>query len=255
MKTTFALELVAGLALAVAAGAAPLQAQHEPDWLVKHGTEVRKGPENCTTCHTRNSCLECHIGNPEVAKDIPVATAENPGLAQVQRKPPASHTGGFRNRHGTLAAAAPQNCAACHVRSDCLSCHRADAGSGAPGFHAAGFLAKHPAAAYTRENSCSECHNTQVFCADCHKAAGLISAGRPLRGGYHDAKQFFLAGHGQAARQSLESCVGCHAERDCLQCHRATGLARFNPHGPNFDAARLKARNAEMCLACHQTVP
>ncbi len=253
MKTTLAVLVVAGMTLAGIA--APARAQHEPDWLIKHGTDVRKDAETCATCHTRNSCLECHIGNPDVAKDIPVATAENPGLAEVKRKPPASHQGGFRTRHATLAAAAPQNCASCHVRSDCLSCHRADAASGTPGFHPAGFLAKHPAAAYSRENSCSECHNTAVFCADCHKAAGLITAGRPLRGGYHDGKQFFLAGHGQAARQSLESCVGCHAERDCLQCHSALGSRRFNPHGPGFDAARLKQRNAEMCLTCHVTVP
>jgi hypothetical protein len=233
----------------------PALAQHEPGWLTKHGSDVRKSAEACTTCHTRNSCLECHIGNPEVAKDIPPATPDNPGLAQVQRKPPASHQGGFRNRHGALAAAAPQNCAACHVRSDCLSCHRPDAGSGAPGFHPADFLSRHPAAAYGRENSCSECHNTTAFCADCHKTAGLVASGRTLRGGFHDAKQFFLAGHGKAARQSLESCVACHAERDCQQCHSALGTNKFNPHGPGFDAARLRQRNAEMCLACHVTVP
>lgn len=242
--------------LALLGVAAPAWAQHEPDWLVKHGTDARKGPDACATCHTRNSCLECHIGNPEVAKAIPLATADNPGIAEVHRKPPTSHQGvGFRNRHGALAAAAPQNCAACHVRSDCLSCHRPDAASGTPGFHRAGFLAKHPSAAYTRQNSCGECHNTSVFCADCHKAAGLVTAGRQLRGGYHDANQFFIAGHGQAARQSLESCAGCHAQRDCLQCHSAQGGRQMNPHGPDFDAARLKARNAEMCLICHATVP
>lgn len=247
------------LAAAVIAGAfgmvSPALAQHEPDYLTRHGSEARKSTEVCATCHTQNSCRECHIGNPEVANALPPATPDNPGLAQIKRRPPASHQGGFRDRHAAQAAAAPQNCAACHVRSDCLSCHRPDAASGTPGFHPAQFLSRHPAAAYARETSCSECHNTTGFCASCHKTAGLVSSGRALRGGYHDAKQFFLAGHGQAARQSLESCVACHAERDCLQCHSAQGSRRFNPHGPGFDAARLKARNAEMCLACHVTVP
>jgi hypothetical protein len=72
-----------------------------------------------------------------------------------------------------------------------------------------------------------------------------------LRPGFHDGKQFFLAGHGQAARQSLETCVGCHTERDCLTCHSAQGGRRFNPHGPGFDGARLKRKNPEMCTACH----
>ncbi|MCA9768685.1 MAG: hypothetical protein KC485_07710, partial [Gemmatimonadetes bacterium] len=60
-----------------------------------------------------------------------------------------------------------------------------------------------------------------------------------------------LVGHGQAARQSLESCVSCHVERDCTVCHSAQGGRRFNPHGPGFDAERLRRRNPEMCIACH----
>ena len=74
-----------------------------------------------------------------------------------------------------------------------------------------------------------------------------------LRSGYHDAKQFFLVGHGEAARQSLESCVTCHVERDCMQCHSALGGRRFNPHGPGFDPERLRRKNAEVCTACHGT--
>jgi hypothetical protein len=63
-------------------------------------------------------------------------------------------------------------------------------------------------------------------------------------------------GHGQAARQNLESCVACHAERDCLTCHSALGGRRFNPHGPDFDAARLREKNPQMCSACHGiTIP
>jgi hypothetical protein len=83
--------------------------------------------------------------------------------------------------------------------------------------------------------------------------AGLVSSGR-LRGtGYHDAKQGFLLNHGQAARQSLESCVSCHAERDCLTCHSAQGARRFNPHGPGFDPGTLKRKSPSMCTACHGT--
>ena len=72
---------------------------------------------------------------------------------------------------------------------------------------------------------------------------------------YHDAKQSFSVGHGQAARQNLESCVSCHAERDCVSCHSATGGRRYNPHGPGFDAERLRRKNPEMCLACHRSMP
>lgn len=76
-------------------------------------------------------------------------------------------------------------------------------------------------------------------------------AAGPIGRGYHDAKRFFIAGHGQAARQSLESCVACHTERDCLTCHSALGGRRFSPHGPGFDPERLRKKNIEVCTACH----
>jgi hypothetical protein len=72
--------------------------------------------------------------------------------------------------------------------------------------------------------------------------------------GYHDVFRGFSLGHGQAARQSLESCAACHAERDCTACHSAVGGGfRFNPHGPGFNAARLLSKNPSLCTACHGT--
>ncbi|HEY6210147.1 MAG TPA: cytochrome c3 family protein, partial [Gemmatimonadales bacterium] len=133
-----------------------------------------------------------------------------------------------------------------------LECHRPDAARAAA-YHPSGFLARHPAAAYAREASCSDCHNTGSFCAACHQRSGLVAQSLPLLSGYHDGRQFFLAGHGGAARQSLESCVSCHAERDCLTCHSALGGRRIDPHGPGFDPNRLIKKNPQMCTACHGT--
>lgn len=169
----------------------------------------------------------------------------------MTRRQPPSHGVGFAERHAATAARVPQTCAGCHARADCFACHRPDAGRAAR-YHADGFLSRHPAAAYARETSCGDCHNVGSFCASCHAQAGLV-APRPLKSGYHDAKGLFLAGHGGAARQSLESCVACHAERDCLTCHSALGGRRFNPHGPGFDAERLRRKNSEMCTVCHGT--
>ena len=109
-----------------------------------------------------------------------------------------------------------------------------------------------PAAAYARQSSCAACHNAGQFCVSCHKTAGLVASG-PLRAGYHDASRFFSAGHGVAARQSLETCVSCHAERDCLTCHSVVGGRRIDPHGPGFDANRMRLKNPEVCTACHGT--
>ena len=82
-----------------------------------------------------------------------------------------------------------------------------------------------------------------------------MSNGRTLQGGYHDGNQFFLVGHGQAARQSLESCTACHTQRDCMQCHgiRSQTIQGVNPHGTGSNASlkAMQQRDPALCVMCH----
>ena len=221
----------------------------EPGFLRAHGAAVRDDAKQCITCHTNESCSACHAPSQRVAVALhPRGEGRAVGALPV-RRPPESHAENFSRRHAANAAAAPSSCAGCHVRPDCLQCHRPDAAA-APGYHPAGFVTLHPSAAYARETSCGDCHNVASFCQKCHLSAGLVST-KALGSGYHDASRYFLAGHGQAARQSLETCTACHVERDCLTCHSAVGGRGYNPHGPGFDAERLRRKNPEMCAACH----
>jgi hypothetical protein len=233
------------------AGFAAPPSHADPRWSGRdgHGAVARSTlTANCATCHAREFCYQCHAGG-SPPRAI-VALASDPrSTALVVHRAPASHGANFADRHGALAAASSTSCASCHIRSDCLDCHRSTAASG-PGYHPTGFLSRHPAAAYARESSCSDCHNQRSFCASCHEQSGVVAA-RGMRAGYHDARSFFVSGHGGAARQSLESCVSCHTERDCLPCHSAQGGRRFNPHGPGFDAERLRRKNFQMCTVCH----
>ncbi len=239
-------------ATAIAVRLEPPPSHADESFLERHGGVVRRSPVDCATCHAQGSCLTCHVGKPRVARTMHGAEPGRGAGALVQRERPSWHGENFADVHGQRAAADPATCAGCHVRVDCLECHRQDAARGA-GYHPPGFLARHPAATYGRETSCSDCHNVGGFCASCHAGAGLRAAAGPLRSGYHDASRFFIAGHGGAARQSLETCVSCHTERDCLTCHSALGGRRFNPHGPGFDPNRLIKKNPEVCTACHGT--
>lgn len=228
----------------------------ETNFLEAHGRAAQRRPATCAACHTQPSCVACHVG---ASVPGPVRAMRQPGPgraagATVERHPPPSHVVSFREGHGREAGAAPRTCATCHLQSDCFSCHRPGPGRAAGGgeYHPEGFLVRHPSAAYARQTSCGDCHNAQQFCVSCHAQAGL-SARRSLGGSsFHDGKAAFIVGHGQAARQSLESCVSCHVERDCTACHSSVGRGfRFNPHGPGFDPVRLRRRNPEMCIACH----
>jgi len=236
---------------AIVAHLAPPPSHANPDFWRQHGATARSTPAACSTCHARESCLTCHVGTPQVAAQIPPRGAGRGTGAVVVRQRPLFHGQNFANQHAQMAARSARTCAGCHVREDCMTCHRLESAA-ARGYHPADFLTRHPAAAYARETSCSDCHNTAGFCMTCHAASGLHSTG-VLRGGYHDGNQFFISGHGQAARQSLETCVACHVERDCLTCHAANGGRGYNPHGPGFDAARLKSKNPQMCTVCHGT--
>lgn len=235
---------------------APPPSHEAPNFVAVHGQDARQNPQSCATCHTQPSCTTCHIA-PSPPRQVNAMHRPGAGRAagaSTERRPPASHTRAFTEGHGAEATAAPRACATCHVREDCLSCHRPDLSQPAGGgnYHPAGFLARHPSAAYARQTTCSDCHNAQQFCASCHLQAGM-SATRSLgTSAFHDGRASFLLGHGQAARQSLESCVSCHVERDCTACHSLLGRGfRFSPHGPGFDPERLRRRNPEMCIACH----
>ncbi|MEQ1691566.1 MAG: cytochrome c3 family protein [Gemmatimonas sp.] len=225
------------------------------DFQRAHGKAASRPSATCAVCHARGSCMRCHVGvPPRVIAGLPEAGPGRAEGATVTRTPPASHTVRFREGHGPEASVRPKSCETCHERSTCLTCHRPD-GARQSGYHPQQFLTRHPAAAYSRASNCGDCHNAAQFCQSCHQRSGLVATTRLGRAGYHDAFRSFSLGHGQAARQNLESCASCHAERDCTACHSAIGGGfRFNPHGPGFNAARARAKNPSVCIACHGRV-
>ena len=203
-----------------------------------------------------NECVDCHTEPGDGSGEIRLVAVERwvdcHDQSTLAMASSPWHGGGWVDRHASDAAAALQACADCHVRQDCLDCHRPGAASGSPGYHRPDFLAGHATAAYSRETSCSDCHNAGSFCASCHQQAGLVSG---VSGGsaYHDASSSFVTNHGQAARQSLESCAACHAEVDCVRCH-STSTGRINPHGPGWEGDDLQEKNPRMCVPCHGTL-
>lgn len=162
------------------------------------------------------------------------------------------HPPGFARAHGPAAASGQLNCAGCHQQRFCTSCHQ---GEGERRYHPFNFVSRHASTAYARETSCTSCHNTETFCRACHQQSGIAGASTSrVRGAAHGAQPLWLLQHGQAARQGLQSCAGCHQQTDCLRCH-STVTQRVNPHGPDFDARRMAARNKIVCQYCHISDP
>jgi hypothetical protein len=225
------------------------------DFLKLHGKDAKRSTASCATCHARETCTTCHVNVPP--QSVAALPKRGPGRAtgvQLARVAPANHTRDFREGHGPQANARPATCETCHQRSSCLTCHKPD-GNRQTIYHPQNFLTRHPSSAYSRSSNCGDCHNPTQFCQSCHQQSGLVATAKLGRMGYHDAYRGFSLGHGQAARQSLESCVSCHAERDCTTCHSSVGGGyRFSPHGPNFNGARAQQKNPSVCIACHGRV-
>jgi hypothetical protein len=215
---------------------------------------VYPDPTFCAVCHdgsvqprvdyTPSPTNPRYVHDPDVAADRCVTCHELDGPVQRAVRP-VSHDGAWESIHGREAAADPETCVTCHVREDCLDCHRSGSASPAGGYHETDFLSLHPASAYSRETSCADCHNNGAFCQTCHLGAGLVTDG-PTAKPFHDGTGVFVAGHGQAARQSLESCVSCHVETDCVRCH-----VSINPHGPTFNAEQQRKSSPSVCVVCH----
>lgn len=230
-----------------AAAAYPEPADHGGDWLRTHGAYASVA--ECGACHTRQSCTGCHQATTP-APVLALASADEtaaPGAHVERAATPAHADPGFTTAHGSLAAADPASCAGCHTRASCEACH---AGPADPVFHEANFASRHAFEAYGARLECQSCHDAARFCRDCHAQAGLVAQGR-LGLAFHDAEPLWLLRHGQAARQSLESCAGCHGQTDCVRCHSELGAFGVNPHGAGFDPVRAASRNSRVCLECH----
>ncbi len=263
---------VAGL-VAGRAPSWPLPADHrDKEFNRAHGGIARANAKRCGTCHARPACTTCHLGGGaiDVTSKLP---QPGPGAAQgvmlrlrparlrattptlvpqdtSRPRPVQVHNANFRTNHAAQAATASLSCAGCHERRFCADCHAAEVPRR---FHRANFSQSHGAESWGRETDCASCHNAQVFCRSCHRESGLAAKGR-LDAAYHTAQPLWLLQHGRAARQGLQSCTTCHAQRDCLTCHSTLGWG-VSPHGPGFRAERLASRNATQCLMCHLQVP
>ena len=206
-----------------------------------HGAAAASDANACANCHAGSFCAGCHqqadigpSGRPTSVIPARLAALLRSGLDGRAPVQVASV--------GTRVVEAPQ---------EPLSPGLATL---APGFHPADFVLRHSSAAYAQTMECANCHNVEAFCKTCHVQGGLAPAGR-TGPGFHDAGPVWLLGHGQAARQGLESCASCHRQSDCVQCHSTVGAFHVNHHGPSFDAARGWARAPETCLVCHLGKP
>jgi hypothetical protein len=254
----------ARVARLVAGKAVPTPADHRrAEFVLEHGSTARASAARCAACHSRPSCATCHTGDgaKAVLDKLPgAAEAAGHGVRLRADWQPAAHqrdTTTYRVRvhpvdfsraHGTLAASEAMNCSGCHAQKFCSDCHAGERNSRR--YHPANFVSRHAPESYSRDTECSACHSTEAFCRDCHRQTGLAARTGNRSLAFHNAQPLWLVQHGTAARQALSTCTACHQQSYCMQCHSDAGM-RINPHGPDFNAARMHSRNPTLCVRCH----
>jgi hypothetical protein len=243
----------------------PVPADHRgAKFSAEHGALARVSIARCAACHARPSCATCHAGDnvPAVLDQLPTAAEAAGKGVQLQRTDwmtvphegdiaprAAVHPSNFAAIHGTVAAAGAMNCSGCHSQQRfCGDCHAGERNTRR--YHPVNFVSRHAPESYSRDTECSSCHSTEAFCRACHIEVGRAAKAGNRNLGYHNAQPRWFLQHGTAARQQLSSCVSCHQQSYCMQCHSDVGM-RISPHGPDFDAARMSKRNPQLCLQCH----
>lgn len=217
---------------------------------------------DCQSCHdsqrapmhAAGRCQTCHLAE----RDGTLQTQLPMGVLSPQSGPDV-HTLSFRTEHGRVAGARSKACESCHRQDFCQSCHN---GLVKPlDFHGNDYLTKHPVDARRADQKCATCHRAQSFCLSCHERSGVGgglpgAAFQPGQGNpFHPPG--FNNDHGTSARRNLRTCVSCHREDSCSECHSAMpgGKMQKSPHGSGWKTSvrcqSLAEKNPRVCLRCH----
>jgi hypothetical protein len=200
------------------------------DFTTEHKFLARMQDATCMTCHTEESCQDCHT---------------NPDLVQTS-------AGG-----GDLVS----------PRSSRLTANDRAQGMALKKVHDLNFRFTHGVAAAARRSECATCHDSREFCSTCHMAGGNVNQleFRPLT---HIQPNFVTLGfgsggglHAQLARRDIESCATCHdaqgADPTCVTCHLdSDGIkntdARTHPRGFMSNVrGDWHSDPGSSCFVCH----
>jgi hypothetical protein len=265
-ETRFSGERVAAL---------PEPSTHEdPDFLARvHAERAGESLASCTTCHTRERCVSCHV-DPDGVEAVTRMARSPAGMElpsfEARYSVPATHRRDeWLETHGRDVQ--PADCSTCHTRESCTTCHvedepsavarlparrdvpapGADVRRSEPASHESPFFVEdHEARAAAGGASCQACHATST-CAECHQ--------KDRETAYHPP-DFALQHASRAYGQQME-CASCHdASVFCRDCHAQLGMEAGRGRGGDFhdgtpawllrhgQAAR---QGLESCTTCH----
>jgi hypothetical protein len=183
-------------------------AEHTPDWIMRHRQVAAADSSFCANCHTENYCTDCHDG---------------------RVRPRNIHPADYISMHPIEARMGTEKCTACHQeQSFCLTCHMrlGITMSGPPGVREAGRfhppkamwsdgptqIGSHGFEAERNLNACVSCH-TERDCVTCHGGLGV-------GGGFNPHRADFQSTCSTQFRRNPRPCLVCHqpGEKELGEC-------------------------------------
>ncbi len=173
------------------------------DFIREHKKVAQRMDANCASCHTEETCQDCHNGEDLYRVNVPGQDRQTPHGPRV--------FGISRGQGQTILKV-----------------------------HDLNFRFTHGIAAKGKSAECQTCHDNQDFCSSCHLSGGNVTQ-EVFRPAGHDAPGFKTFGrgsgggtHASLAKRDIESCASCHdpngADPTCVTCHfDADGIKDNNP--------------------------
>ena len=203
------------------------------DFAREHKMIARVSTSTCASCHTQESCTDCHNGSDLVKVSLAgkdMMSLRSPRLATIDRGQTTNLTK----------------------------------------VHDLNFKFTHGLAVEGKKSDCQSCHDKQTFCVQCHEAGGNVNQ-KSFLPESHRKPRFTTLGvgsggglHAKLAKRDIESCAACHdaqgADPACILCHTdADGIKGTNPrtHTPGFMSAENGLWHSDpgaTCYVCHTDV-
>lgn len=225
----------------------------------------------CLTCHDSKKasakCTTCHLA--DAGGYVKTNYAEGDLMPSGVLRGDA-HDLRFRTDHARVAANDQKYCANCHKKDFCLDCHNST--QKPMDFHGGDYVNMHTIDARRNNPDCNACHRRETFCTGCHTRAGISQDAKTTEfnqqsdyiedssknklfhpKGWYKGEEGPRDGshHSFQAQRNIRTCVSCHRETFCKECHGAS----VNPHPVNWaTSARCKSlreKSGRMCLKCH----
>lgn len=236
------------------------------DFVAAHGAAARATTSSCATCHARESCQRCHVDGARtpairaLGADARVARLAI-GKAPVYPTPASHRVNQFTLVHGKTARTDAAQCATCHARASCETCHIGDGARDVLRLLPDAREATAPGVQLRHASPAGASGVSAMSLASNAPQAGPQPAQSPLSRQIdttsHKVRVHpsgFLRAHGGMAASGELRCASCHAQRFCSDCHAGARVTR-RYHATNFvstHAPQAYGREVD-CASCHST--